>query len=237
MRLCVLLVALSTLPSLRAQTIQVNKENRTVAVTATDHAEAPADLAAVTIGFVTFGSDQTQTYADATHISNTIMEAIHAANVPPEAIESKEQSLTAVTAEDKMRFARGIRFRCSQSWQVTVPAASAATILHVAILSGANESGYIQWKLKNTETLEAAAATNALTHARQIAERLAKGLGAKLGPLVYASDQVPRGPFGYASLETQNSSVSSRVENLKPLAISPEKISTSATVYAVFAIE
>jgi hypothetical protein len=38
-------------------------------------------------------------------------------------------------------------------------------------------------------------------------------------------------------LNTQSASVSSSKINLKPLAIAPEKISRSATVYAVFAIE
>ncbi len=218
-----------------AQTIQVNKDNRTVAVTATGSADAPADLALVSIGFISFGTDQNETYAEATRISNAVMDAVRGANVPPDAIESKEQSLTAVGEDDKLRFAKGTRFRCSQSWQVTVPASSAASLLHVAILAGANDSGAIQWKLKSEEAIEASAAREALARARQMAERLATGLGSKLGPLVYASDQVPRGPFGL-SMNTQRSSVSSRAINLKPLAISPERISTTATVYAVFAI-
>ncbi len=230
-----LLLPLFAIP-LYAQTIQINKENRTVAVTAIDQAEASADLAAVSIGYVTYGADQTQTYGDATRISNAVIDAVRATGVPADAIESREQNLTAVDEDDKTRFNKGIRFRGSQSWQVTVPAASAAAVLHEAILAGANESGNIQWKLKSEEALEAAAAAKALAHARQVAERLAQGLGAKLGPLVYASDQQPHGPIG-PMMAASPMMAKSRAARLKPLAISPDRIFTSVTVYAVFSLE
>ncbi len=47
-----------------AQTIQVNKENRTIAITTNDQAQATADVAVVSIGFITFGTDQDGTYAE-----------------------------------------------------------------------------------------------------------------------------------------------------------------------------
>jgi uncharacterized protein YggE len=221
-----------------AQTLTVNKENRTIAVTVTDEAQVIADVATITVGFTAYGVDQNQTYADATRISNAIMSALHGTGIGQEAIESAEQSLTAIDDNDKIRPSKGIRFRFSQSWHVTVPAASAADTLHTAITAGANDSGGIAWKLDNDEALEAAAADKALAHAQKVAERYAKGLKNRLGALVYASNQVPpRGLFGGGMLNTQSASVSSSKINLKPLAIAPEKISRSATVYAVFAIE
>ncbi len=72
---------------------------------------------------------------------------------------------------------------------------------------------------------------------------MAAGLGAKLGPLVYASNQTPpRGifanmGFGNVMLNTENASLAMKTRNLAPLAITPERITKSATVYAVFAIE
>ena len=126
---------------------------------------------------------------------------------------------------------------------MTVPAAAAANVLHVAITAGANDSGDIDWELKKDDALEAEAAKKALEHARQIATQMAAGLGAKLGTLVYASNQTPpRGIFaalglGSATLETSDSTLGGVKPNLAPLAISPERITKSATVYAVFAIE
>ena len=220
-----------------AQTIQVNKENRTIAITTSEQAEATADVAVVSVGFSTFGPDQDSTYADGSRISNAVIKALQDGGVKADSIESANQSLSQIEDSDKVRWTKGIRFSFSQSWRVTVAAKDAAAILHVAITSGANDSGGIQWKLANDDVVEAEAAQKALAHAQQIAESMTKGLHARLGPLVYASNQTPpRSIFGMA-LQTQEASLRASKPNLKPLAISPEKIQKSATVYAVFAIE
>jgi uncharacterized protein len=220
------------------QTIQVNKENRTIAITTSDEAQAVADVAIITVGFTSFGTDQDQTYADASRISNAIINALKESGIKSDLIESVNQNLSAIDDNDKPRYAKGIRFGFSQSWHVTVPAKDAADVLHAAITAGANDSGAIQWKMANDDSLEAEAAQKALAHAQQIAARMAKGLNAKLGPLVYASNQTPpRAFFGGGVLNTESASMSSSKINLKPVAISPEKIEKSATVYAVFAIE
>jgi uncharacterized protein YggE len=220
-----------------AQTITVGKDNKTVAVTVTDEVYVPADVATVTVGFTGYGSDQNQTYADATKVSNAIVDALYASGIKQDAIESAGQSLTEIDSDDKVRYGKGLRYRFSQSWHVTVPAVSAAEAIHTAVTAGANDSGGIEWKLSNEEAAEAAAADKALAHAQKIAEQYASRLKNKLGSLVYVSNQMPqRGLFG-AMLNTESASVSARKMNLKPLAIVPEKISKSATVYAVFAIE
>jgi uncharacterized protein len=220
-----------------SQTITVGKDNKTIAVTVTDEAHVPADIATVRVGFTGYGSDQNQTYADATKVSNAIIDALHSSGIKPDAIESADQSLTEIDSNDKVRYGKGLRFQFSQSWHVTVPAGAASDTLHTAITAGANDSGGIQWKLSDEEAAEAAAADKALAHAQKIAEQYVTRLKNKLGSLVYVSNQVPqRNLFGYA-LNTQSASVSAKQRNLKPLAIVPEKITKSATVYAVFAIE
>jgi uncharacterized protein YggE len=40
-----------------AQTIQINRDNKTIAISSTDEATATADIAAITIGFEIFGPD------------------------------------------------------------------------------------------------------------------------------------------------------------------------------------
>ncbi len=232
---------------LSAQQIQINKENKTIAITTSDGAEALADTAIINIGFRSFGKDQDGTYADASKASNAIMAALTSAGVPKDVIESEQQALSPIDPDgndDKTRYAQGLRFEFSQSWRVTVPASAAANVLHLAITAGANNSGNIQWELKEDDALEAEAAKKALEHARQIASRMAAGLGVKLGSLVYASNQTPpRGIFaglgfgGGPLLQTENAMMGSAKRNLAPLAISPDHIKKSATVYAVFAIE
>jgi uncharacterized protein YggE len=235
-----LVLATAALPAIGlAQQIQVNKENKTIAITTSGEAEALADTAVLKVGFHIFGKDQDGTYADATKISNAIMGALRSTGVAKEGIESDDQSLSPLDINsevDKARFAQGSRFEFSQSWKLTVPASAVADVLHVAITAGANDSGGIDWQLKKDDALEAEAAKKALEHARQIAAQMAEGLGVKLGALVYASNQTPpRGVF--VGNSTESMTVTEAKKNLAPLAISPERIAKSATVYAVFAIE
>jgi len=231
-------LCLTVLP-LAAQQIQVSKDNKTISVTATEEASALADTAVVSIGFNSFGGDQDGTYAAATKTSNAIVSAITASGVAKDAIQSQEQNLTPLNPEDfqnKTRYVEGMRFQFSQRWQVTVPADQAAHVLQEAITHGANNSGGIDWQLKNDDTLQAEAAQKALNHARDIAQHMAQGLGAKLGTLLYASNQIPVvngiGPRMYAMAAAP---VDKR--SRQPLAISPERITRSATVAAIFAIE
>lgn len=244
-RLSTALILAWALP-LAAQQIQISKENKTIAITTSDEASALADTAIVNVGFIAFGKDQDSTYTDATKTSNAIIAALTASGVKKEAIQSANQSLGPLgpnSDEDKTRYAQGMRFTFSQGWRITVRAEQASDVLHIAILNGANNSGDISWQLVHDDALEAEAASKALEHARQIADQMAKGLNTKLGPLVYASNQTPpRGifanmGFGNVSLNTESAAMSARMKNRKPLAISPERISKSATVYAVFAIE
>ena len=235
--LCVAVLAITA----SAQQIQINKENKTIAITTSDEAEALADTAVLTVGFHIFGKDQDGTYAEASRTSNAIISALTAAGVPKTSIESKEQNLSPLDTrrdDQQSRYSQGFRFEFVQSWYVTVPASDAASVLHVAITSGANDSGDIDWQLKQDDALEAEAAKKALEHARQIASQMAVGLGAKLGTLVYASNQTPRGTFDALGTGAPATvAVTEPKRNLAPLAISPTRITKSATVYAVFAIE
>jgi uncharacterized protein YggE len=231
------LFAVAFAASVSAQTIQVNKDNKTIAITSTDSAEREADTAEVSIGFIAYGTDQDATYADETHTSNKIIDALLAAGVKRDQIRSDAQSLTELESEDKARFANGIRFVFTQSWKVTTKAASASDVLNVSVTAGANKSGGIDWRLADDNELEAEAAEKALTHARQIAEHMAVGLHAKLGPLVYASNQMPQRSFFGGLLNTDSAVIGVSKVNLKPLAIVPDKVTRTATVYAVFAIE
>jgi uncharacterized protein YggE len=221
-----------------AQTIQVSKDNRTIAITTTDEAQATADRAAVSVGYTVYGLDRDSTYAEASKLSNAIAKALRDAGVKADAIESREQNLTAIDDNDKVRFNKGIRFVAMQSWSVTVSATDAAETLHLAITAGANNSGGIDWQLLDDQTLEAEAATKALVHAQQIAAGMAKGLKVTLGPLVYASNQSPL-PIQPRQFDRISAfaKVSDARQNVQPLSINPAKISKSATVYAVFSLQ
>jgi uncharacterized protein len=222
----------------QAQTIQVNKENRTIAITATDKVTAIADQATLHVGFIAYGPDSNTAYANGSKVSNAIVKALTDAGVPKDTIQSENQQITPVQNYqlDKLTEAQKAQrqFQVSQSWTVKMAAESAAKALDVAVKAGANQSGQIEWGFKDENAPEAEAAAKALKRARSQAEQMATSLNAKLGSLLYASNEVqPSGPRPMF----RAMAAAPAMEKVQPLAINPREVEKSATVYAVFAIE
>ena len=236
-----IIAGLATMPS-PAQEVKVDKNNRTIAVTASDKATADADLAVVHIGFQIYGPDEATTYADGSKASNAIIDALKKAGVSAKAIESENQNLQPNTYHDpqesEMDRAKK-QFVLNQSWTVKTKPDDAAKVLHIAVEAGANQSGQIEWQYQDMNGLQAKAASSALAKAQAIAQQMAQGLNVKLAGLIFASNQAPEGPRPIRLeqfAKVQNGQVSSAAL-VAPLAINPRQIETSATVYAVFAIE
>ena len=232
------LAVLAAIP-VAAQTIQVNKENRTIAVTASDKVIAMADTATVHVGFIAYGADSEAAYAAGSRISNAIIKALEDTGIAKEAIESENQNVSPVQpyqvekltpAEQEQR-----RFQVTQSWTVRVAADDAAKALDVAVKAGANQSGQIDWSLRDENAPQAQAAAKALQSARRQAEQMAQSLNAKLGVLLYASNQVESAPV--RPMMRGLAAAPMAMEKVEPLAIHAREIEKIATVYAVFAIE
>src|SRR5271165_5476786 len=79
-----------------AQYIQVNKDNRTIAVSTSDTATADADTAIVHIGFQNYAADEKTAYANASATSNAIVKALAEAGVKKDEIESAAQGINRV---------------------------------------------------------------------------------------------------------------------------------------------
>lgn len=224
-------VLLTTLSAAAQQTAQpelkVDSANRTLTVTATGSVSVDPNLAILHIGFDTQPEDAKSAYADGARASNAILDAIKQAGIPEASIQSESQYLNR-------DWSKPHKFTLNQQWTVKVPPERAAEILDVAITAGATSSGQIDWTVKDEKALETEALNQAASRARQNAEALAKGMGVRLGSLVYVSNQVspvaPR-PFLLKSNDF------ARAAAPPPLAIEPHKVTREATVYAVFAIE
>jgi hypothetical protein len=221
-----------------AQTIQVNRENRTIAITSTDTVTVLADTARVHIGFIVFGPDSDWAYATGSRFSNAIIKALTDAEIPADAIESEAQNISPVPDFQNERLTpaeRGQRrFQVTQSWTVRTAADDAAKVLDLAVKAGANQSGQIEWSFKDEHAPEAEAAAKALKGARAQATQMATSLNAKLGVLLFASNQTQAEPIRPMVMAR---AASVAMDKVQPLAISPRQIEKSATVYAVFAIE
>ncbi len=237
-RACGLLCGLLAIGAAHAQTIQVSKENRTIAIAATDKATVEAETAVVHVGFEVFAPDSASAYAKGSQVSNAIMDALKQAGVAEKAIQSDNQNLhpnSSFDDKDSEQDRLRKQFVLEQSWTVDTSAKDAAEVLHRAVLAGANNAGSIEWNVVDRKGLQAQAASNALTKAQSIAEQMAKGLGVKLTGLIYASNQAPDSgprPVMYAM-----AAKGVRAPRVQPLAIAPGRIQEDATVYAVFAIE
>ncbi|MGD0442724.1 MAG: SIMPL domain-containing protein [Edaphobacter sp.] len=224
----------------KAQTIQVSKDNRTIAITATDTVIAMADTATVHIGFIAYGPDKDAAYAAGSSVSNGIVKALTGAGVPNDAIESENQSVSPVQEYqvDKLTPAEKAqrKFQVTQSWTVRTNASDAAKVLDLAVKAGANQSGQIDWSLKDGNAPQAEAAAKALQRARSVAGQMAAGMNVRLGVLVYASNEIQAEPIR-PIMKDRFSGGGLAAVAAPPLAINPRQIEKSATVYAVFAIE
>lgn len=223
-----------------AQNIQINRENKSIAINATDEASALADTAVIAIGFEVFGPDSSTAYAEGGRTSQAVLGAVHKAGVEDKNIESTGQGVERNTFFDEkdnadQRVKKQFVFR--QSWQVTVAPQSAAQVIRDAVAAGANKSGAIDWQVADRKGLQAKAAAAALVKARVIANQMADGMHVRLGDLIYASNEAPevRRPFAPMAMAAAKSSMAAQSPPL--LEIRPQMVREQATVYAVFAIE
>ena len=216
----------------------ISNDTRSIAITASDRVAHQADVATLHIGFVLYGTDRETAYTAGTQASGAITKALLGAGIPEAAIESQDQSLAATDEGDlkplppDKRAARAFTIR--QSWTVRADARDANHVLDLAIRAGANNSGQIEWSLRDPNAAQAEAATKAIQRARAQAAAMASGLGVKLGNLLYASNEVAAMPVPLAMARMTTMMAKGGPQ---PLSLSPQQIETSATVYAVFAIE
>ena len=209
--------------------LKIDTANRTLTVTATDSVSVEAEVAVLHIGFETAPSDPKLAYAEGSRVSNGIRDALKQAGVADDAIRSESQFLQPDYTQPKQH-----KFKLQQQWSVRVETARAGVILDVAVGSGANNAGGIDWTVKDEQALEAQALEKAAGRARENAATLARGMGVKLGTLLYVSNQISG---GVRPLPMVRAFANSAQPAAAPLAIEPQKVTSTVTVYAVFAIE
>jgi uncharacterized protein YggE len=228
---------LAALAQMPGQGLIVSKENRTIAITATASVTVMADVATVHVGFVTYGVDHDSTYASGSTVSNAIVDALKSAGVPADAIESENQNLAEVQAYQETQLSEADKAKrkwtLTQSWSVRVTAADAARVLDIAVKAGANQSGAIDWSLKDEDKPQSEAAAKALQRARSVAQEMASGMSVKLGQLIFASNETQVAPVRPMPMMMK----AAAAPGPPPLAINARQIEKTATVYAVFAIE
>jgi uncharacterized protein len=222
-----------------SQDIQVNRQNKTIAVTADESVSSDAEVAVLNIGYHNYGLTQDAAFRDNVRAAQQIVQALSDAKVPAQNIETEKLSLGRV--EPDQRWTEEMKkqrlFEAQQSWHIHVTVAQAQAVVDLAVKAGANEVDDVEWDVTDPVALQAKASGAALAKARSIAEQMAKGLGTKLGELVYASNRAPVAK-GYRGWMSEQSAMGGMLVAQEPkLKLYPKKVESNATVYAVFAIE
>ena len=237
-RLWLLIFAMATV-GLPAQDILVNRQNKTIAVTADESVSADAEVATLAIGFHNYGPTQDAAFRENVRNADRIIKALLDAKVPKAAIETDKLQLTHTQPDEKWsaEVKKEREFVAEQSWHVTVSADEAQSVVGLAAQEGANEIDDVDWNVMDPVALQAKAGSAALAKAKAIADQMAKGLGTKLGELVYASNRAPVAKMWRGMTLNTESATLSNADKKPKLTLFPEKVKSDATVYAVFSIE
>lgn len=235
--------------SAESQPRSAESANRMIAVSVDGHASSVADEGTLHVGFAVFGADSAAAYARGAKISTEIVGALTQAGVQKLAIESETQSLSQTSPDQLEKLSsveRAARtYRLQQSWSVKVPAEQAGQLLGIAVQAGANESGAIDWNMRDPLALHTKAMEDAMSRARATALVIAQGMGVTLGPLISAANRAPAllpGELDTAAGGGQGFGYVGGIagggggfQNL--LALRPRKIEDTATVSAIYAVQ
>jgi uncharacterized protein YggE len=211
--------------------LKIDSSNRTLTVNAEERVTVDPDVAILHIGFETQPSDSKSAYAAGAKTSNDIIAALKQAGIPETSIRSEWQRLESASGNLH-------KFSLQQQWTVKTPPERAAEILDIAVAAGATDSGQIDWTLQDERALQDQALEKAAARATANAAVLAKGMGVHLGTLVYVTNQVSTPVFEMRAY-ANNAPMAGMADAAPPqaLSIEPRKVSASASIYAVYAIE
>jgi len=233
------LLVLSAVTLTSAQGIQISRDNRTVAVSATGTAVAEPEIAMISLGYRSYGKTRETTYGNNTQTASKIINALVAAGVKQESIETSdvrvglvdesERDMTSEERKDK-------QYEAEQNWTLRVPPAQAQNAVDRAVAAGAEIKG-VWWEVADLDALDAKAQTTALSKARGIAEQMAQQFGGKVGELLFVSNAQPGSMPWLSSSGGFSQSVTVEGNVVPSLKLFPQKIRRDVTVYAVFAIE
>lgn len=234
-------LALGASASVTAQCNQSCPHHRTISVSGSGVVTVDADLAIVHVGYKLYAADAKSAYASASETSNAIMAALTALGIPKRDIESSTQQLQHTPPYDLQQMGQDRaqhEFTVDQSWTVQVPPDKAAQALDAAVQAGANDSGSIDWTLKDPGAARAHAAAKAVADARHVAHVIAQTAGVRVTGVVSIAEDEGGGPRPIVhAFAAANGIALAKRQPAEPLAINSRRVEVTDTVSAVFAID
>jgi len=236
--LIVMLIA-APVSSAWPQEVQVSRSNKTISVIATETVQADPDLAEIRVGYQNYGRTKEAAYEENTRIANLITKALLDAGIPKENIETQGIHLERISEGRDLppEIRKERQFEASQSWTVRVGVRDAQKTVDIAVAAGANSVEDVSWTVKEPLALDAKAHSAALAKARSLADQITKGLGAKLGDLLFVSNEMSNSQTRVRRFyKTVEISVAAPPPPPQ-LTLFPQKVRQEAAVHAVFALE
>jgi uncharacterized protein len=230
-----------------AQTIQVDKQNRTIELTTQASIEVEADLVSITVGYHNWGPTHDAAYNENMRIADQILKSWTNTGIPQKDISTSELSSNPVADNELNAMTPAGRkekqYEAVQTWSITSNPTVAQQLIDLAVAAGANYVTDPSWQLSDPDSADDKAYSAALEEARSIADRMARSFGGKVGALLYATNQ--NRVFTQLSYltsgqiaSTQTATVGTRQwPPLHPVKLLPQRIHRSAMVRAIFALE
>lgn len=240
-------VSLLSCPLAFSQTIEINRQNRTIEVVVSERVQVEPDVAEITLGCVAYGRTHDEAYQANLQIADKVVKSLLSAGVLKSQIESSSIELSETNPGDVSGQPPDVRkvrqFKAAQSWHIRVAVSQAQGIIDRAVQAGANGVEDVSWDVADKESLEDKARTAAMEKARRTASEIAKSAGGKLGDLLYASNVVSgiMGLLSARTAETATASVGNAGNGFQTpvfsLQLFPQKVEEQATVRTVFALD
>ena len=227
----------------KAQTVQVNPQNRTIEVAATASIQITADRVTITAGYRNYGPTHDAAFAENARIAVQILKAWADAGLSQKEIATNALS-SRLTSELELRDMspeerKQKEYEVDQSWKITPKIDAAEKLLDIAVDAGANYVADPVWDLADPDAAETQAYGSALEKAREIAGQMAKSFGAKTGMLLYASNEARPAQFGGGNAGGIGGGFWARKDRTaRPdTKLLPQKIEKTGYVRAIFALE
>jgi uncharacterized protein YggE len=230
----------------RAQVVTVDQQHRTIELTVQSSVDVQADLASITVGYHNWGPTHDAAYQENMRVADQIWKAWTSAGVPRDQISTEELTTNPVSENDLKSYPVADRkdkqFEAVQGWSIVAKPDVAQKLIDLAVAAGANYIEDPTWDLSDPTAADMQAYSSALSEAHSVATQVATSFGAKVGLLLYASNQTAAvarlRSLGLGTVNTETASLGPRTwPPLHPVKLLPPKVSRSATVRVIFALQ
>jgi uncharacterized protein YggE len=175
---------------------QADNPSHAITVHGTGKASTVPDRAGFAFGVSTKRKTAAEASEDNNREMTKLIEALRAAGVPDEDIQTSQISLYPSYSKSGSEV---VGYEASNTVSVTVSLAKAGAVLQAAVAAGANQVDGPSLTKADTDKLYANALRAAVADARARAEVLAAAAGVKLGEVVAIEEgSEPSGPIAYA---------------------------------------